>query len=84
MGVRRWSLENGKVWLEGDDLEKMDLRLKEFADVALHDRGRTSKALNEAISVPSSTGYPTKTASKVCCSGQKRTHASALRADGTS
>ena len=38
MGVRRWSLENGKVWLEGDDLEKMDLRLKEFADVALHDR----------------------------------------------
>ena len=38
MGVRRWSLENGKIWLEGDDLEKMDLRLKEFADVALHDR----------------------------------------------
>ena len=38
MGVRRWSLENGKIWLEGDDPEKMDLRLKEFADVALHDQ----------------------------------------------
>jgi hypothetical protein len=38
MGVRRWNLSSGKIWIESDDLEKMDLRLKEFADVALHDR----------------------------------------------
>jgi glutamyl-tRNA synthetase len=38
MGVRRWNIGKGKIWLEGDDLGKMDVRLKEFADVALHDR----------------------------------------------
>ena len=38
MGTRTWSLKDGKVWLEGNDLEKMDVRLKEFADVALHDQ----------------------------------------------
>ena len=37
MGKRAWSLK-GSIWLEGEDLEKMDIRLKEFADVALHDQ----------------------------------------------
>ena len=37
MGLRTWKLSDGRIWLEGEDLEKMDLRLKEFADVALHD-----------------------------------------------
>ena len=37
MGKRKWSLK-GRIWLEGEDLEKMDIRLKEFADVALHDQ----------------------------------------------
>ena len=38
MGLRSWKLNGGRIWLEGEDLEKMDLRLKEFADVALHDQ----------------------------------------------
>ncbi len=38
MGLRSWKLNDGRIWLEGEDLEKMDLRLKEFADVALHDQ----------------------------------------------
>ena len=38
MGLRTWKLSDGRIWLEGEDLEKMDLRLKEFADVALHDQ----------------------------------------------
>ena len=37
MGVRSWTIKDGAIWLESDDLEKMDVRLKEFADVALHD-----------------------------------------------
>ena len=37
MGQRTWHLKGGTIWLEGEDLEKMDLRLKEFADVGLHD-----------------------------------------------
>ena len=38
MGLRGWKLNDGRIWLEGEDLEKMDLRLKEFADVGLHDQ----------------------------------------------
>ena len=37
MGTRTWSLRSKKILLEGDDIELMDLRLKEFADVALND-----------------------------------------------
>ena len=37
-GVRTWSIKDGAIWLESEDLEKMDVRLKEFADVALHDQ----------------------------------------------
>jgi hypothetical protein len=45
MGTRTWNLKEGTVWLEGDDLEKMDVRLKEFADVALHDQEATIESL---------------------------------------
>jgi glutamyl/glutaminyl-tRNA synthetase len=45
MGTRTWSLKDGTVWLEGDDLEKMDVRLKEFADVALNDQEATIESL---------------------------------------
>ena len=38
MGSRSWNLKGGTVWLESEDLGKMDVRLKEFADVALHDQ----------------------------------------------
>jgi glutamyl-tRNA synthetase len=37
MGWRTWDLAEGQVWLEADDVVKMDVRLKEFADVELHD-----------------------------------------------
>jgi len=37
MGWRTWKLDENAVWLEADDIEKMDVRLKEFADVELHD-----------------------------------------------
>ena len=45
MGQRKWNLADGTVWLEGDDLEKMDVRLKEFADVALHDQEATVESI---------------------------------------
>lgn len=38
MGIRSWNIKQGTVWLESEDLGKMDVRLKEFADVALHDQ----------------------------------------------
>ena len=28
MGVRSWTIKDGAIWLESDDLEKMDVRLK--------------------------------------------------------
>ena len=37
MGMRTWSLRSKNIFLEGEDIEMMDLRLKEFADVALND-----------------------------------------------
>ena len=37
-GVRTWTIKDGAIWLESEDLAKMDVRLKEFADVALHDQ----------------------------------------------
>ncbi len=38
MGSRHWELNPTSVWLDADDVSKMDVRLKEFADVELHDR----------------------------------------------
>ena len=41
MGMRPWKLDQSTVWLESHDLEHMDVRLKEFADVALNDTEAT-------------------------------------------
>jgi glutamyl-tRNA synthetase len=51
MGKRKWSLK-GRIWLEGEDLEKMDIRLKEFADVALHDQKAEIESLDRQDNRP--------------------------------
>ena len=52
MGVRRWKLDSRKIWLEGEDIEKMDLRLKEFADVALHDNEARMESIERSDKRP--------------------------------
>ena len=52
MGLRGWKLNDGRIWLEGEDLEKMDLRLKEFADVGLHDQEARVESLERSDKRP--------------------------------
>ena len=52
MGIRAWNLKEGKVWLESEDLEHMDLRLKEFADVALNDTNAEVQGLSRSDQRP--------------------------------
>ncbi|MBL6733693.1 MAG: glutamate--tRNA ligase [Candidatus Poseidonia sp.] len=52
MGIRAWNLKEGRVWLESEDLEHMDLRLKEFADVALNDTNAEVKGLSRSDQRP--------------------------------
>ena len=53
MGTRRWSLSHGGfIWLQRDDLDKVDVRLKEFADVALHDLSAEVQSLERQDTRP--------------------------------
>jgi len=52
MGKREWNLADGKILLEDEDLELMDVRLKEFADVDLHDREAVITSMSRADQRP--------------------------------
>ena len=71
MGQRTWDLRGGQVWLESDDLEKMDLRLKEFADVALHDRIARVESMERSDQRPIVHWLPHKTSSEAVVMGTK-------------
>ena len=71
MGLRTWDLKGGQVWLESDDLEKMDLRLKEFADVALHDRIARVESMERSDQRPIVHWLPHNTSSEAVVIGTK-------------
>ncbi len=71
MGHRTWDLKGGQVWLESDDLEKMDLRLKEFADVALHDRIARVESMERSDQRPIVHWLPHNTSSEALVMGTK-------------
>ena len=71
MGLRTWNLKGGQVWLESDDLEKMDLRLKEFADVALHDRIARVESMERSDQRPIVHWLPHNTSSEALVMGTK-------------
>ena len=71
MGQRTWDLKDGQVWLESEDLEKMDLRLKEFADVALHDRTARVESMERSDQRPIVHWLPHETSSEAVVMGTK-------------
>ena len=71
MGIRSWNISHGKIWLEGDDLEKMDLRLKEFADVGLHDREAHIESIERSDKRPIVHWLPHDKSTEAILSGTK-------------
>ena len=71
MGHRTWNLADGRIWLESEDLEKMDLRLKEFADVALHDRAAQIESMERSDKRPIVHWLPDSNATEAVLTGTK-------------
>ena len=71
MGHRTWNLADGRIWLESEDLEKMDLRLKEFADVALHDRTAQIESMERSDKRPIVHWLPDRNATEAVLTGTK-------------
>lgn len=71
MGQRRWTLTNGEIWLESDDLDKMDLRLKEFANIALHDREARVESMERNDKRPIVHWLPTNNSKKAIITGTR-------------
>ena len=71
MGMRKWNLSDGTIWLESEDLEKMDLRLKEFADVALHDRHARVESIDRSDKRPIVHWLPSNHATEAMLTGTK-------------
>ena len=71
MGQRTWNLSSGTIWLESEDLEKMDLRLKEFADVGLHDRSAHIESMDRSDKRPIVHWLPDHNATEAVLIGTK-------------
>ena len=71
MGQRTWNLSSGTIWLESEDLEKMDLRLKEFADVGLHDRSAHIESMERSDKRPIVHWLPDRNATEAVLTGTK-------------